>query len=363
MSAQRARSSVAAANRSAHPNLSGVPWWGAVLIAVIATAIGFAFDAGSGNKDLGNVFAAMYALGCVAAVLAVRHSSIFTAVIQPPLILFVAVPGAYFLFHGAAFTGIKDILINFGYPLIERFPLMLFTSAGVLLIGLVRWYFAMSSRSAVPAAPADAETDAAPGLFAGLAAKLSAVFQRGEVGDEADEAPRRKHSIDRPATADKRRRSSGAKRPAPTRSRHARPPLEDITEAMDQPRRQPSRRRPALDADPAAPNFTEPPGAAASRETEVAARHRRPGGNHANPRAASRAPRPLWHAAAARQPVRAVRGLPVLRAVSALRATASATAAWQGQRGQQHPSPGVARALSRRGPARSRSTARAASLE
>ena len=168
---------MAAENRSAHPNLPGVPWWGAVLIAVIATTIGFAFDAGSGNKDLGNVFAALYAVGCVAAVLAVRQSSIFTAVIQPPLILFVAVPGAYFLFHGAEFTGIKDTLINFGYPLIERFPLMLFTSAGVLLIGLVRWYFAMSSRSAVAAAPADADDDAAPGLFAGLAAKLSAVFQ------------------------------------------------------------------------------------------------------------------------------------------------------------------------------------------
>ena len=76
---------MAAANRSAHPNLPGVPWWGAVLIAVIATTIGFAFDAGSGNKDLGNVFGAMYAVGCVAAVLAVRQSSIFTAVIQPPL--------------------------------------------------------------------------------------------------------------------------------------------------------------------------------------------------------------------------------------------------------------------------------------
>ena len=71
---------------------------------------------------------------------------IFTAVIQPPLILFCAVPGAYLLFHGAKFTGIKDLLINCGYPLIERFPLMLFTSAGVLLIGLVRWYLGMAIR-------------------------------------------------------------------------------------------------------------------------------------------------------------------------------------------------------------------------
>ena len=67
-------------------------------------------------------------LRCVA----VRQSGIFTAVIQPPLILFIAVPFAYFVFHGSTFTGIKDALINYGYPLIERFPLMFFTSATVL---------------------------------------------------------------------------------------------------------------------------------------------------------------------------------------------------------------------------------------
>lgn len=241
---------MAAANRSAHPNLAGVPWWAAVLIAVIATTIGFVFEAGFGGKDLGGAFATMYAIGCVAAVLAVRQSSIFTAVIQPPLILFVSVPGAYFLFHGAEFTGIKDTLINCGYPLIERFPLMLFTSAGVLLIGLVRWYFAMSSRS-VATAPADGETAAAPSMFAGLAAKLSAVLNRAEPEDADEDTPKRKHSIDRPATAEKRPRSGRpAKRPAPTRSRHARPPLEDITEAdPPRPRRQPPRRRPAPDTE------------------------------------------------------------------------------------------------------------------
>ncbi|MGY4711212.1 DUF6542 domain-containing protein [Mycolicibacterium sp. CBM1] len=250
MSAQRARSSVTAANRSAHPNLAGVPWWAAVLIAVIATTIGFVFEAGSGSKDLGGVFSAMYALGCVVAVLAVRQSGLFTAIIQPPLILFVAVPGAYFLFHGAEFTGVKDTLINCGYPLVERFPLMLFTTAGVLLIGLVRWYFAMSART-VTAPTADDDAAAGPSLLAGLAAKVTAAFNRGEPADvDLDEAkPQRKHSIDRPATAEKRPRSGRpAKRPAPTRSRHARPPLEDITEApVDRPRRQPPRRRPDAD--------------------------------------------------------------------------------------------------------------------
>ncbi len=252
---------MASANRSAHPNLPGVPWWAAVLIAVIATTIGFAFDAGSGNKELGNVFAAMYALGCVAAVLAVRQSSIFTAVIQPPLILFVMVPGSYFLFHGASFTGIKDTLINFGYPLIERFPLMLFTSAGVLLIGLVRWYFGMSAKSSAAARPTDDDQEAGAGLFAGLAAKLHGLRRGGDLDDDDDieEAPRRKHGIDRPATAEKRPRSARTtKRPAPTRSRHARPPVEDITEAPERPRRTSSRRRP-VDADADVADYPDTP--------------------------------------------------------------------------------------------------------
>jgi hypothetical protein len=243
---------VAAENRSAHPNLPGVPWWAAVLIAVIGTTIGFAIEAGSGNKELGGVFSAMYALGCVIAVLAVRHSGIFTAVIQPPLILFVAVPGAYFLFHGAEFTGLKNTLINCGYPLIERFPLMLFTTAGVLLIGMARWYFAMAGTVASAAATSEGATAAEPGRFAGLAAKFGAVFSREAATEVADSKPKRKHSIDRPATAEKRPRSGRpAQRSGPTRSRHARPPLEDITEAgPERPRRRP---RPPRDGDPRTP--------------------------------------------------------------------------------------------------------------
>jgi hypothetical protein len=104
------------------------------VLAVTATAIGFAFDAGSGGKELTAVFSGAYVLGCVAAVLAVRHSGVFTAVIQPPLILFVSVPAAYFLFHGSSITGVRELVINCGYPLIERFPLMFFTSAGVVAL-------------------------------------------------------------------------------------------------------------------------------------------------------------------------------------------------------------------------------------
>jgi len=244
---------VAAGHQSIYPRIPGVPWWGAVVIATTATAVGFAFDAGSGNKQLTNVFAALYVVGCVGAVLAVRRSGVFTAVIQPPLILFCSVPGAYWLFHGAKVTGIKDILINCGYPLIERFPLMLFTSAVVLLIGMARWFFGMTRRVSAKTNAGAATADARkPGIIA----KLTAVWSRDSAG-KADEAPatgsRREHAIGHsPKSARSASGGRPTRRPAPTRSRHVRPPLDEPEPTFERPRRR--RPTPARDFD------AEPPG-------------------------------------------------------------------------------------------------------
>lgn len=217
---------MAIAHRSIHPNIPGVPWWAAVLTAVTATAIGFAFDAGSGNKQLTNVFAGLYLAGCVAAVLAVQQSGIFTAVVQPPLILFFTVPGAYWLFHGAKITGVKDIVINCGYPLIERFPLMLFTSAGVLLIGIARWYLGMARRRASTAKSSSAQTGK-PAIIATLAA----IFRRSSEDKSAAVSPGRSHRVHAVSrssrAADRRRGGRAAQRAAPSRSRHTRPAMGD----------------------------------------------------------------------------------------------------------------------------------------
>jgi hypothetical protein len=264
---------VAADHRSIIPSIPGAPWWAAVVVAVTGTTAGFAFDAGSG-KELTTAFSALYAAGCVAAVLAVRQSGVFTAVIQPSLILFCAVPGAYWLFHGAKFTGLKDLLINCGYPLIERFPLMLFTSAGVLLIGIIRWLLAMMTR---PATTATTEADAASSDAqpAGLGGKLAPIFRmltnlRRESADEkaankaAKPGSRRAHAVGRSATparsaksADSRRTS---KRPATSRSRHIRPPLDAAAEPTPDRarRRRPTRTREFDGADPPR-RSTEPP--------------------------------------------------------------------------------------------------------
>ncbi|MCV7331880.1 DUF6542 domain-containing protein [Mycobacterium cookii] len=249
MSAEQTRSAVTADHRSIVPSVPGLPWWAAVVIAVTGAAVGFAFDAGSG-KELTSVFSGLYVVGCLAAVLAVRQAGIFTAVIQPPLILFCAVPGAYFLFHGAKFTGIKDLLINCGYPLIERFPLMLFTSAAVLLIGLVRWGLdRVVHRSSSASDDAAAEDTSSTGGAFGLVARLSALFNRESDDDEAVEKParqrtRRTHAVERSTRSASARRTGG--RPEASRTRRPRPPL---GEAADPARDRARRRRPTHEID------------------------------------------------------------------------------------------------------------------
>ena len=219
-----------------------------MVIAVSATLAGFAIEAGAGHSELGFIFSAFYALGCIAAVLAVRHSGIFTAVIQPPLLLFAAVPFAYFLFHGSSFNGLKDVLITCGYPLIERFPLMLFTSAAVLLIGLFRWYFSVGRDHSEVADAAGAT--GAPSFFSGLAAKVAS-FSRPSADEEPRHGIRRTAEPRRRPPADRAARPERSRRPErgePTRSRHARPPREDEYDAP-RPRRQPARGS-ARDGDP-----------------------------------------------------------------------------------------------------------------
>jgi hypothetical protein len=228
----------------------------ALLIATTATAIGYAIDAGLGHKDLTDVFATLYVAGCVVAVLAVRQSGVFTAVIQPPLILFFAVPGAYWLFHGGKVSNLKDLLINCGYPLIERFPLMLGTAGGVLLIGLIRWYFGLTHRTNAPANTDDdvatgAATTATGGaesksVISGFVAKLTSILGRDADDEDDDDPPadaERVHAADRRTKASKAARASrSAQRPARTRSRHSRPPLEQDYESPVERRRHGSRR-------------------------------------------------------------------------------------------------------------------------
>lgn len=279
MPAQRARPTIPAEDASAHPAINGVPWWAAILVATTATLLGIAFDSFRGTGQLSSVFAALYFIGCVAAVLLVKRSGIFTAVVQPPLLLFIAVPGAYYLFHRAAIDGLKDLLINCGYPLIERFLLMFTTSVAVLLIGMARWYFAGQSRPAAQAREATEPSTGRPALTAKAAALLgtataaiskafSSVLSKSDEGvADGEEAPKRPQRTARPASARRR-----GERTATSHSRHARPPMDDRAP-------EPRRRRHAAPED--FDGYREPPRRPRrpAAEYEDPTRRRRPPGD------------------------------------------------------------------------------------
>ncbi|KIU18098.1 hypothetical protein TL10_04710 [Mycolicibacterium llatzerense] len=259
-----------------------MPWWGGLVLAVTATAIGFAYDAGTGDKELSAFFTFCYVAGCVLAVLGVRRSGIFTAVIQPPLILFVAVPGAYFMFHSDKIAGIKDLLINCGYPLIERFPTMFFTAATVLVLGLVRWfvlpqfltYEEDDDEAVAEAKPrrarrqAEDEDAVAP---AGLAATLSAKLTKLTTGQTPRSARTRATPSRRTAAESSRRGTADPQRaPRPARARAHASDTELIDPVPGQLRRpqRPARPRPAATDSYAVPDEPRrrPRPAAESRE-------------------------------------------------------------------------------------------------
>jgi len=129
---------VPAPHRSILPSVPGLPAGASVLIAVACTFLGFLIDARGESNELTGTFNALYVLGCVAAVLAVRYRGIFTTMVLPPLLLFIAVPLAYQQLTGRASTGLKDILLNLAIPLVNRFPIMALATVLVLAIGAGR---------------------------------------------------------------------------------------------------------------------------------------------------------------------------------------------------------------------------------
>ncbi|WP_433562987.1 DUF6542 domain-containing protein [Nocardia sp. CA-151230] len=141
---QRERTEVPPSHRSILPSVPGVPAGAAVLIAVTCTFIGLLIDAqSSGSRPQGDEltgsFATLYIAGCVVAVLAVRHRGLFTTMVLPPLLLFIAVPLAYqFLFGSSGSLKLKDILLNLAIPLVNRFPTMALATVLVLIAGAVR---------------------------------------------------------------------------------------------------------------------------------------------------------------------------------------------------------------------------------
>ncbi|GAA5042557.1 DUF6542 domain-containing protein [Nocardia callitridis] len=135
---QRLQSRVPAPQRSIVPTVPGLPVAAAVSIAVVCTILGFSIDLLGGGSDLTGAFATLYVLGCVVAVCVVRYRGLFSTLVLPPLLLFLAVPLAYEWLTGHTSTSIKDILLNLAIPLVNRFPVMMLATMLVLLVGGIR---------------------------------------------------------------------------------------------------------------------------------------------------------------------------------------------------------------------------------
>lgn len=129
-----------ATERSVLPALKGLPWWGAVLLAVGATTIGALIDTDAGSS-LGRWFKLFYLAGCLLAALAVRQRALFTAAAQPPLVAFiVGVTVLYTANSGDGSLGMRDLILKVVLPTAYSFPWILLTFLMTLAVVVARWF-------------------------------------------------------------------------------------------------------------------------------------------------------------------------------------------------------------------------------
>jgi hypothetical protein len=126
------------ADRSIIPSVLGVPPLAAVGLAAVLTAVGVLVDL-TRSGTLGTIFTVCFVVGCVLAVAWVRRSGLFGPMVQPPLLMAVAVP-VVVLVAGTPKpgAGIAERLLVIGAPLVNSFPTMAWVTGIVVAIGVVR---------------------------------------------------------------------------------------------------------------------------------------------------------------------------------------------------------------------------------
>jgi hypothetical protein len=121
------------ADASAVPTVRGLHSWGAVLVAVVFTGIGVVVELnGTSAQSVGWPLRILFVAGVVLAALAVRRGAIFTAMVQPPLVLAAAIV------VGGLLDGSGGGLLNTGLDVVRAFPLMVVGTAAAVVIGVIR---------------------------------------------------------------------------------------------------------------------------------------------------------------------------------------------------------------------------------
>ena len=144
------------ADRSIIPSVLGVPPLAAVGLAAVLTAIGVLVDL-TRSGTLGTVLTVCFVVGCVLAVAWVRRSGLFGPMVQPPLLLAVAVP-VVVLIAGSPKpgAGIAERLLVIGAPLVNSFPTMAWVTGIVVAVGAFRLLVQRERISARPGSGRDA---------------------------------------------------------------------------------------------------------------------------------------------------------------------------------------------------------------
>lgn len=121
---------------------AGLAWWGAILLGFGLTFLGVAIDQQLNEKAPTMVTQGAYFVACVAAVCWVRRGSLFGPMVQPPLILAVALIGLNIYRDGLPKDfDVKDFLLGYGVPVINSFPTMAVTTGVTLLVGVFRMFW------------------------------------------------------------------------------------------------------------------------------------------------------------------------------------------------------------------------------
>lgn len=126
--------------RSILSSVLGLPGYAAIAIAFGFTGLGVFIDLNR-IDGLGVVFKGCYFAGCVLAACWVKRRALFGPLVQPPLLLAIAVPGVVLLTSGGPGDsgGLANNLLNIGAPLLNGFPTMATATTFTLAIGIGRY--------------------------------------------------------------------------------------------------------------------------------------------------------------------------------------------------------------------------------
>lgn len=140
------------ADCSALLTVRGVASWGAIVIAVVFTGGGMLLSHALGSSATGWLFAVCTVLGVALAAVAVRRGSIFTAMVQAPIVVTVMVFLGYALF-GTGSSSTKSTVVTSGIQVVTNFPVMAVATGVGLLLGLVRIIAQPIRHPGTPSAP------------------------------------------------------------------------------------------------------------------------------------------------------------------------------------------------------------------